>query len=746
MTRASSSTRTKNDTKVTKTVKYGLGVVAFVIFVSSFATFVSVSTPAQERTQAQTPAPEQSGPRPQLPRFRGGANLVRVDVYPTANGSPVKDLTIDDFEVQEDGVRQKVEAFEFVQISSAGSEEGRREPNSARDARSMAEDSRARLFVIYLDIYYTELSGSHRIQRSLVNMLNQIVGPDDMFAVMTPDMSPRDLSFARRTTTVEGYLSKYWFWGQRGRLYPEDPVEQRYTECYMDKSPELYCQTPTGLTRQPPDFYAGVAKEMMERRREKRVLDGLTDLSRYLGGLREERKAVITISNGWLLHRPDRSLLRQSPCSQPPGLGQPGTTPSGRITTDKMKSDFGYSQYDCDKDRQMLAYLDNWRTYDELMDIANAANVSFYPVDSRGLAAFDRDLSETPVLSPYAETQLLRTRVESLRTLASNTDGLAVAETNNLDQGFKRIVDDLTSYYLLGYYSTNTTLDGKVRKIKVRVKRDGVDVRARRGYKAATQEEIEQGQAEMTAAAAAAAPSALQSALNAIGSSRPGIPLRTAVSFVATGVNGESRTARVWALAELDPGLLRSAEWLAGGEADIQVSAADGTKIGQQTVTLTGGQRSVSVDLGEFALPAGELVVRTRIKPAGDGLSVSDTIRLAASPQADSPGVPMLLRRGPTTGTRYVPTADRHFRRTERIRVDLPASGAVSSPAAEVLDRSGKPIGIPVAASVRQDGDVSWATAEVALAPLAVGDYALKLRMERDGQVHEVITGFRVVP
>jgi VWFA-related protein len=734
-----SGERNSTDTKATN---YGIRAVALVAFVSFFVPIVSVQTPAQEQPPAQEPAQ----PRPDLPRFRGGANLVRVDVYPTVDGTPVKDLTVDDFEVLEDGVRQKVESFEFVQISSAGPEEGRREPNSARDARSMAEDSRARLFVIYLDIYYTELSGSHRIQRSLVNMLNAIVGPDDMFAVMTPDMSARDLSFARRTTTVEGYLSKYWFWGQRGRLYPEDPVEQRYLECYRDKSFENYCKTPAGDTKVPADFYAGVAKEMIERRREKRVLDGLTDLSRYLGGLREERKAVITVSNGWLLHRPNRALMRQSPCAQPPGLGQPGTTPSGRITADKSASEYGYSQYDCDKDRQMLAYLDNWRTYDELMDIANAANVSFYPVDSRGLAAFDRDLSETPVLAPYTEAQLVRSRVESLRTLATNTDGLAVVETNNLDQGFKRIVEDLTSYYLLGYYSTNTALDGRVRKIKVRVKRSGVDVRARRGYKAPTREEIEQGQSEMTAAAASATPSALQTALNAIGSSRPGIPLRTAVSYVGTGTNGASQTAHVWALAELDPGLLRSAEWLGGGEADIQVSAADGTKIGQQTVALAGGQRSVSVDLGEVTLPAGELVVRTRIKPSGDGLSVSDTIRLTAAPEQDAPGVPMLLRRGPTTGIRYVPTADRQFRRTERLRVELPSSAAVVSPSAEVLDRTGKAITIPVAASVRQDGAISWATAEVALAPLAVGDYALRLRMERGGQVHEVITGFRVVP
>jgi hypothetical protein len=408
-----------------------------------------------------------------------------------------------------------------------------------------------------------------------------------------------------------------------------------------------------------------------------------------------------------------------------------------------MRSEFGYSQYDCDKDRQMLADVDNWQTYEDLMDIANAANVSFYPVDARGLAAFDRDLSETPVLSPYTEAQLVRGRVESLRTLATNTDGLAVVETNNLDQGFQRIVDDLTSYYLLGYYSTNTALDGKVRRIKVRVKRRGVDVRARRGYLAATPEEFEQGQAEMTAAAAAAPPSALQAALSAIGSPRPGIPLRTAVSYSPAA--GTQKTARLWALAELDPRLIREPEWLGGGDAEVLVSSADGSKLGQHTVTLAAGQRALSVDLGEVPLGPGEVVVRTRIRPAGDGLSVSDTIRLSGAGE-DGPGLPLLLRRGPPTGMRYVPTADRHFRRTERIRVDLPSRRAVTAHSAEVLDRTGKTINVPVATSARNQESLTWVSAELALAPLAPGDYAVRLRVDGDGGPGEVITGFRVVP
>jgi VWFA-related protein len=714
--------------KGTKAIFTGLAVILAVVV------WFTSGNKAQEKPQ-------------QLPRFRAGASLVRVDAYPTLKGQAVTDLTAADFEVFEDGAPQKVESFELVQVRAGGPQETRREPNSVREARAMAEDARARIFVIYLDTYFTDVIASHRIQRSLVKLLDRMVGDDDLFAVMTPDMSARDLALARRSTTMEGYLSKYWFWGQRGRLYPEDPVEQRYLECFPERSAPRQCAMPANNQAQvsePANFYAGIANEMIQRRREKRVLDGLEDLARHLGGLRDERKAVITVSNGWLLFTPNQNLTRHAPCEKPPGVGQVGTTPDGRITTDRMRSDYGYSKYDCETDRQTLAHLNNAQDYRDVMDVANANNVSFYPVDARGLAAVDRDINEDPVLGPAAEISLVQDRVESLRTLADNTDGLAVVDTNDLDKGFQRIVDDMTSYYLLGYYSTNMALDGKVRKIRVRVKRDGVDVRARRSYRAATEEEIEQGTAQMTAAAAATPASAVQAALNSIGSSRAGIPLRTAVSYAMVG--GGARRAHVWALAELDPGLLRGEEWHGGGEVDVLLQSADGTKIDQRTGTLAGGQRSLNVDLGDVALPEGELVVRTRVKPAGGGLPVSDTIRLTPSADGNGPGVPVLLRRGPTTGVRYVPTADKQFRRTDRVRLELPSSDSVVTTSAEVLDRAGNSMNIPVATAVRIEGTLTWATAEVALAPLALGDYALRLKTERAGKSNEVVTGFRVVP
>ena len=68
-------------------------------------------------------------------------------------------------------------------------------------------------------------------------------------------------------------------------------------------------------------------------------------------------------------------------------------------------------------------------------------------------------------------TIVARVQASELGLVGGTTDGLAMLNSNDLRQQLGRIADDLTSYYLLGYYSTNPKLDGKYREIKVRVKR-----------------------------------------------------------------------------------------------------------------------------------------------------------------------------------------------------------------------------------------------------------------------------------
>jgi hypothetical protein len=102
----------------------------------------------------------------------------------------------------------------------------------------------------------------------------------------------------------------------------------------------------------------------------------------------------------------------------------------------------------------------------------------------------------------------------------------------------------------------------------------------------------------------------------------------------------------------------------------------------------------------------------------------------------------MVTRRGVTTGNQPMPTADLRFRRTERIVVEVPTT-STDAGTAQLLERSGKPMAIPVTTSIREDADGSrWRTAHITLAPLATGDYIIEL----SAGTERSLTAIRVLP
>jgi VWFA-related protein len=102
----------------------------------------------------------------------------------------------------------------------------------------------------------------------------------------------------------------------------------------------------------------------------------------------------------------------------------------------------------------------------ELYRIAQRANVSIYGLDPGGLRV----------------TTANKPNIGFLKGLSENTGGFAVVDTNDPQPGIAQILRENASYYLLGYQSTNPRADGRYRKIDVRVARDGVTVRSRKGY------------------------------------------------------------------------------------------------------------------------------------------------------------------------------------------------------------------------------------------------------------------------
>jgi VWFA-related protein len=131
----------------------------------------------------------------------------------------------------------------------------------------------------------------------------------------------------------------------------------------------------------------------------------------------------------------------------------------------------------------------------ELRAAINAAvrsNLAIYTMDMRGLQALvpggeaqNASLRGTSAYSGQSSINALTsnfTTQETLVTLASDTGGRAFLDSNDFSQIFKGVQQDTSSYYLLGYHSTNPAKDGRYRRIAVKVNIPGAKIDYRKGY------------------------------------------------------------------------------------------------------------------------------------------------------------------------------------------------------------------------------------------------------------------------
>jgi VWFA-related protein len=666
------------------------------------------------QTAGTPPPPQEQQPRPP---FRAEANFVRVDAYPTRNGQPVLDLTADDFEVFEDGKAQSVQSFERVIISPAGPEALRSEPNTIEASRQLVANPRNRVFVLFLDTKHVSVSGGWHAREPIIRMIDRVLGPDDLVGIMTPRMAASDLVLARKTAVIADGLRNIWPWGERFTYQP-DEREAAYEVCFPDRA------------------QAGLVAEMVARKRERETLDAMKELVYYLRDLREERKAIVTVSEGWLLYRPNTNVTRLHGNEPIPGPDPIAVGPDGRLGM-RDRNNIGFNRQTCDADRMYLAQIDNEQYFRDIMGEANRGNATFYTVDPRGLPVFDTPIDQKVGIPQ--DFAMLRARLDSLRTLADNTDGIAVLNNNDLDLGLKRISNDLSSYYLLGYYSNNSSLDGRYHTIKVRVKRPGVDVRARKGYRSASAEEVA---AARTAAAAPIPPAAaaVGSAMASLSRLRPDTRFSMNAVPIRTGTGNSVST--VWIAGELPMGS-RDNLLAQGGTVTLDLKTGGSSTTTQ--VKLTSGQRSFAVPVKLSApIESGTLDVRATL--AGNGQEAdpfSDILRLDL---ASSIGQPMLFRRGMSTGNRLLPAASFQFSRTERARLEFPAAADAKAATGRLLDKAGEPLAIPVTIGERIDAQTGerWVTADIVLAPLSAGDYAVELTRGEAGAQLKVVTAIRV--
>jgi hypothetical protein len=235
-------------------------------------------------------------------------------------------------------------------------------------------------------------------------------------------------------------------------------------------------------------------------------------------------------------------------------------------------------------------------------------------------------------------------------------------------------------------------------------------VRARRGYRAATEEEV-------TSARAAAA-SVVPLAVAAVHDAMAGLArLRSSTGFRIHAAPGAGPASHIWIAGEFraPAGAPRTAM-----KAEIQVT---GDASGTASVDLPAGQRTFLARV-PLDSPAATRTIDVRARLTGAGTPEADVTRLDVA----TPAV-VMFRRGPTTGNQWLPAGDPRFSRTERARLEVPVRAAQPSGAGRVLDRNGEALSPPVTVTGRTDEATGehWLTAEVILAPLGPGDYVIEL-------------------
>ena len=682
-------------------------------------------TPSKPATgqAGQASSPDSQAPgdqaQPPQPTFRANINLVRVDVIVTdKKGGPVADLKQSDFEVFEDGKPQPIETFKLFKIDALTATTPARPIRSTFDEESEAQREDVRLFAFFLDDYHVRRGNAMFARRSMADFVRLQVAPQDMVSIMYPLQAIDTVVMSRDHENLAKALEQF------------DGVKYNYTP-----------------RNQYEDLYANYPATVVEQIRNDVSLSAIKGLIIKLGGLREGRKALILVSEGYTDYLP-------------PQMRRQNALMGG---TEVSQSPFAADGMAAEKERFFSAAEMMGRLRD-IYDLANRNNVSIYALDPRGLAAFDSDIDEgAGGISLTTDRDMLRMTMDSIRVLADNTDGRAIVNSNDLGAGLKQIVRDQSAYYLLGYNSARSLGDGKFHEIKVKVKRPGVEVRARKGYVAFNQEDLKRALAPPKADR----PKDIDAALASIVTPPRGEYIRSWMGM-SRGSNGKTKITYVWEPAPAAGGRREEPNRVA-----LTVIGVDGSPFYRgRSPSQSGGLSSGMVPIDgpapsaaavpaarnahvvSFEVPPGHVQMKVAVEDAGSttldtdareltvpdlsapevSLSTPAVFRARTQPEADA------LSKNPEA----VPTIAREFRRTERLVIRVQAYGPgteIPDVSARVLNRIGDPIeNLPVPNPLT----TTTVNVQLPLSNLAPGEYLIELRALGQGGAAKQLIGFRV--
>jgi VWFA-related protein len=381
---------------------------------------------------AQQPASPPSPANAQPPlTFKVDVNYVEIDAQVTdAQGNFVRNLSKDDFQIVENGKPQALTVFSTVEIPVEHVDP----PLFAKaaippDVSTNARPFEGRVFVIMVDDLHTAPTRTARVRAAARLFISRYVGANDLVAVVNTSgfgSGVQDFT-SNRVLALRAVDNAI---GQKADSATSAALDDYYRN-----------QTGAGAGNSTASADSNELERFMKARNALATVKALAD---YLGGIHGRRKALVFFSEG---------------------IDYDTTNPfAGKYASDVRD------------------------TLQDAIAAATRANVSVYSVDPRGVTSGTEDLIEIqsfPEDNSISTSNLMEeTRVQhdNLRVLSDQTGGFAVLNQNDFRNAFSRILDDNSSYYVLGYYPANENRDGKFRSVQVKVLKPGLTVRARKGY------------------------------------------------------------------------------------------------------------------------------------------------------------------------------------------------------------------------------------------------------------------------
>jgi VWFA-related protein len=411
----------------------------------------------------------------QQPSFRAVTAFVEVDaIVKDRNGKFTPDLSSADFEVLEDGVPQRVEQMYVVlgpSVKTVAPVAGASPAPSALPAAPAPQTQRT--FVFLFDQEHMQPGGFDRARKAALEFLRNNFRQGDIGGVVNGGMMVNNrltnvraeleaaVSSIKPADEVRALLITMREWPRLVDSFEVYQIADRNDREAISRAVTRACSEDPGSCKRMP-------VDQMVQDKARRLIDDLR-----AAGMRTMH-AVAGLANG-LAKLPGRKTII-------------------------LLSDGFFAE-------------DSWANLRQVVDLATRAAVRVYALDTRGLnrGSAGSDIIDAPPGSanPFAQSAGFDTVSDGLNSLAVDTGGLMIRNENDFAKALDEIASDTSSYYILGYRSTNTKLDGTFRQIAVRVKRPGLTVRARKGYLAtASTLPVQTGPVEPSPAAPATPPAA----------------------------------------------------------------------------------------------------------------------------------------------------------------------------------------------------------------------------------------------